>query len=334
MTWIKGDTLPHIDSGQGHFENTYLIYLTGDEQGKLVIANNEYPIDINTGFIFNEGLEHKTINTIEPRLLIGPMNENAMTVGAALFYYLNQTDAENSANLIGFGDYILKTNLIYNLGFEGTFEATTLWRVGYYVDSVFTVLPDSYPNNTDLSVLGLAGSYYVGPNAPCFLEGTEILCLIDNEEKYIKIENLKNNVLVKTSKNGYKKIEVIGNGIIYNPNNDLRIENRLYKYSKNDFPELTKDLYLSGGHSILVDKLTPSQKNQMTKTYMTEGRFRLPAYIDERAVPMEGEGKYAIWHFALENTDKYMNYGIYSNGLLTETCSINFMKNYSNLNIS
>ena len=84
----------------------------------------------------------------------------------------------------------------------------------------------------------------------------------------------------------------------------------------------------------MVDKLTPSQKNQMTKTYMTEGRFRLPAYIDERAVPMEGEGKYAIWHFALENTDKYMNYGIYSNGLLTETCSINFMKNYSNLNIS
>lgn len=81
MRWIKGDTPHHIDRGATEFNNTYLIYLT-DSNGELLIDNQLYPINKNYGYIFNEGLDHQTINTgNDPRLLIGPMNENGLSVG-------------------------------------------------------------------------------------------------------------------------------------------------------------------------------------------------------------------------------------------------------------
>jgi hypothetical protein len=56
------------------------------------------------------------------------------------------------------------------------------------------------------------------------------------------------------------------------------------------------------------------------------------AHIDERAEPWNAEGEYTIWHVALEHADERMNYGVYVNGgLLVESCSINFLKNKSNM---
>lgn len=82
MKWIKGNTPSHIDKGTNSFNNTYLIYLTNNT-GDLIIDNNYYPIIKGTGYIFSEGLTHETINTnSEPRLLIGPMNEYGLSVGA------------------------------------------------------------------------------------------------------------------------------------------------------------------------------------------------------------------------------------------------------------
>ncbi len=83
MRWIKGDTKPHIDKGGINFKNTYLIYLN-DSEGTLEIENESYPIIQNIGYVFSEGLNHSTINTgNNPRLLLGPMNEEGLAVGAA-----------------------------------------------------------------------------------------------------------------------------------------------------------------------------------------------------------------------------------------------------------
>ena len=80
MRWIKGDTMPHVDRGASNFQNTYLIYLN-DSPGKLIIDSQSYPIQTNTGFMFNEGLSHETQYTENvPRLLFGPMNELAEPV--------------------------------------------------------------------------------------------------------------------------------------------------------------------------------------------------------------------------------------------------------------
>jgi len=60
----------------------------------------------------------------------------------------------------------------------------------------------------------------------------------------------------------------------------------------------------------------------------------LMACLDDRAEPWASEGAYTIWHFALENNDIYMNYGVYANGgLLVETSSLRFMKNLSNMTL-
>lgn len=81
MRWIKGDTKSHIDSGISQFRNTYLVYLT-DNIGELVIDNTSYSMSKGYGYVFSEGLEHKTVGAgTEPRLLIGPMSEHGFAVG-------------------------------------------------------------------------------------------------------------------------------------------------------------------------------------------------------------------------------------------------------------
>jgi hypothetical protein len=83
MRWIKGDTKPHIDVGNQNFKRTYLAYLT-DSPGELIIDKKSYPISKGNAYVFSEGLSHETIKTgLEPRLLLGPMSESGIPVGAA-----------------------------------------------------------------------------------------------------------------------------------------------------------------------------------------------------------------------------------------------------------
>jgi len=65
--------------------------------------------------------------------------------------------------------------------------------------------------------------------------------------------------------------------------------------------------------------------------YVTDNKYRLPACADPRTSVYETPGTYTIYHLALENDDYYMNYGIYANGLLVETCSKRYLKELSNM---
>ncbi len=93
MRWIKGDTHPHIDNSSRQFEKTHLLYLT-DSPGELVIDGASYPIHKGCAYSFAEGLRHETVNTgSEPRLLLGPMSEEGVAVGAATIIQADgQTD--------------------------------------------------------------------------------------------------------------------------------------------------------------------------------------------------------------------------------------------------
>ncbi len=86
MRWIKGDTKPHLDkeANENLFKNTYLMYLT-NSSGSLIVEDSSYPITQGAAYVFSEGLYHETKNTgNEPRLLIGPMSENMVAVGAPI----------------------------------------------------------------------------------------------------------------------------------------------------------------------------------------------------------------------------------------------------------
>ena len=325
MRWIKGDTSPHIDTGASAFENTYLVYLN-DSEGEFVIGDESHMITQNTGFMFNEGISHRTLNTgSEPRLLLGPMNEFAEPVGSQIYYYPTEADALAYTNVLGYGSS-------FTVGDGGPFGGYTSWRLtsnsnGSSSQAVVYVNGDSL--NPD-------GNYYLYPAAPCFLEGTEVLCQVDGVEKYVPVESLEKGTLVKTSLNDYKAVQVIGHGTLQNPGDDTRLENRLYKCSPSKYPELTADLYITGCHSILEFPLTDKQKEdtlkRVGKMYITDKKYRLMACDDQRAEPWNSEGTYNIYHFALENENDGLNYGVYVNGgLLVETCAIRTLLNRTNM---
>jgi hypothetical protein len=330
MRWIKGDTAPHVDTGPSNFQNTYLVYLN-DSPGELIVDSHSYPIEANTGFVFNEGLSHETRATSSaPRLLLGPMNEMAQPVGASvLFFYPSQGDALAYTNEIAnFGGYIIPS--------PGLVGGYSYWRIA-------SNSTGSSPQNiiyTSGDTLAGTGSelYYLYPTIPCFLEGTTILCQVDGVEKYVPVEELRKDTLVKTSLDGFKKVVAIGKGSIQNPGDDARTENRLYKCSPSNYPALKEDLYITGCHSILEFPITDKQKEDtikhLGKLFVTDKQYRLMACVDDRAEPWNSEGTYTIYHFALEHADEAMNYGVYANGgLLVETCALRSLLNRSNMTL-
>jgi len=175
------------------------------------------------------------------------------------------------------------------------------------------------------------------PPYPCFLEGTKILCFENNQEVYRPVESLRKGDLVKTIYSGYMPIHMIGTTSIYNPGNDYRVANRLYKCSREKYPTLFEDLYITGCHSILVPSMTDDQwentKAVNGDIFVTDNHFRLIACADEKAEPFSKEGFMNIYHIALEHPDILMNYGIYANGLLVESCSERNLRYLSNMRI-
>ena len=173
---------------------------------------------------------------------------------------------------------------------------------------------------------------------PCFKEDSIILCIKDYKEEYVKIQDIRKGDFVKTLKNGYVSVNMIGKTDIYHsPNMGLKKE-QLYRCSQKEYPELFEDLIITGAHSILVDNfINDEQKQQVIHingdTFVTDGKYRLPACVDNRSSVYETEGTYTIYHFALDNDDYFMNYGIWANGLLVETCSKRYLKELSNMKL-
>ena len=326
MRWMKGDTKPHIDVGASPFENTYLVYLN-DSPGELIVDSHAYPIRANSGFVFNEGLSHETQHTENvPRLLMGPMNELMEPVGSNLTYYSTEADALANTNVLGYGNSFTVGDPVYG--------GYTSWRLA---SNSTGTSPQNvvYVNG---NVLNNDGNYYLYPANPCFKEGTTILCQVEGKDTYVPVEQLKNGALVKTSRDGYKKVALVGKGSLQNPGTTERTENRLYKCSPENYPELKEDLFITGCHSILVDSLTETQREQtiqhLGKVFVTDRKYRLMACVDERATPFNSEGVYTIYHVALEHEDGNMNYGVYANGgLLVETCCINSLRSKSNMTL-
>lgn len=71
----------------------------------------------------------------------------------------------------------------------------------------------------------------------------------------------------------------------------------------------------------------------MGDVYITEYMIRVPACLDVRAKAYTDDKPVTIWHIALENHNIYHNYGIYANGLLVESCSIQYLTELSNMEL-
>ena len=251
-----------------------------------------------------------------------------------LSYFSSEADALSQSNQLGYLFTVVPNPFIVGDVDNGTNGGYTRWMIASN-SSGSASQTVAYNNGAQLVN---DGSYFLYPSsAPCFLEGTHILCKVNGEETYLPIEKMSPGTLVKTSLDGYKKVDMIGKRPIHNTGTDERSQTRLYKCTPTKYKELTSDLFITGGHSILVDVLSDNEREetikQLGKIYVTSDKYRLLAAIDERAEPWKSEGTYNIWHIALENDDYFSNYGIYANGLLVESCSKRYLKELSNMTI-
>ena len=163
----------------------------------------------------------------------------------------------------------------------------------------------------------------------CVHETTDFLCYVNNEEKYINIKDIKPGFLVKTYEEGYVKVKHIFKQRCFNS-----VKNRMSKFfvmnkSKNDL--LTKDLIITGGHSILVDELTEEQHNKMKSTgikYLSiYDKYKLVTFFNEDFVGKTDKSEERVYLLVLEADDDHKVYGAYVNGgMIIETCGIAMCK--------
>ena len=193
-----------------------------------------------------------------------------------------------------------------------------VWLSVTYTDDIFVAVGTS----------GIGNRVMTNGTWSCYNIGTKILCLIDNEEKYIPIEDIKEGFLVKTYKRGYKKVELIGSKkCINSPSDEIIRTSCLYKIKDGD-------LTLSGGHFLLVDELPDG---------LTDSFYELNNTIEDKKCLLVCDSDLfekvneifitTVYHLVLESdTDSDVSqYGIYAEGVLTETTTKrNFIGSFLN----
>lgn len=276
---------------------------------------------------------------------IGVSNMSNMFLGCSVFNqnisFWNTVNVTNMSGMFGGGTILFNqeirfwpvrndANLANIFSFPSAFHDEYFGEVTAYSSGSGTANVNTTPTFQFFNLDPLS-------RFPCFMKGSQILCFRGEEEVYRPIQDLRKGDLVKTYRNGYLPIHMIGTSALSNPGDESRITNRLYKCSKELYPDLFDDLYITGCHSILVPSLTDDQwentKAILGTVYITDNHFRLMACVDEKAQPYKRNAIIDIYHIALENEDYYMNYGVYANGLLVESCSKRYLTELSNMKI-
>jgi surface protein len=259
----------------------------------------------------------------------------------------------------GYDAYVVETNPAeiiqnssFNLSYTNNFSSIPNGTYGlFYLGNLIsgTIIVESQPTYTinfndlvfttsgnlpislvEINTSSVFQTFNLTINAICFKEDTQIL----TDKGYVIVQNLKKGDLVKTLLNDYLPIHTIKCSKIYNSGNQDRIKDRLYRLSKENYPELFEDLILTGGHSILVDKLTEKQNEYVRNHHpyfegtKVDNEYCLLAYVDEKSIPYEKEGEFNVYHFSLECDDENVNFGIFANGILVETCPKKYINNF------
>ena len=176
----------------------------------------------------------------------------------------------------------------------------------------------------------------------CFKEGTKILCRLNGADVYIPIEYIGEGMLVKTYKHGYKKCKFNMKEQIQNTGEHSI--NNLYRLSRTINNQLFEDLYITGSHAMLYDTISEREEeamNNLLNTYndkfdikisnKIDDKYKLIAYYDNNFMEVRKNIVVSIYHLVLENENKYINYGIYANGVLTESIDeVNLLRCYFN----
>jgi hypothetical protein len=128
-------------------------------------------------------------------------------------------------------------------------------------------------------------------------------------------------------------IHTIGRRAVIPPRDKSeRTPNHLFRCSPGAFAEIFEELIMTGYHARLQPELSPELETNVRAVYdgdvyITDDMYRVPICLDDRAAVFipDTDAEFDIYNFALEADDRYINYGVYANGLLVESSSIRYM---------
>jgi surface protein len=303
-----------------------LVYSSASSVAHDTLTNATSP---NTNWIFF-GDAYVSTDTIKQNTAFSLSISAPLAIPEFERVYLDSGDYQLYYNDEPFSSVVTYDNLV-----DTTIEFT---------DLIFSVTGTNLPLVLKYTTTG--GSFGVGdPIATyyfnvysnvivCFKEDSKIL----TNKGYVPIQDLRKGDLIQTVNDGFKSVNMIGKKEIYHQASQERIKDQLYVCSKEKYPQVFEDLVITGCHSILVKNFKDDEQRDNTikltgHTYVTDRHYRLPACLDHRTNVYEKEGIYTIYHLALDHDNYYMNYGIYANGLLVETCSQRYIKELSEMTL-
>lgn len=311
------------------YEPTWISNLNSGIAGGCYFNNNIYFVNFNNNNFSNNYLG-RILNVNSTTPIVEDTWVDLTSSGSALisivtdgvYLYISFNTAQIMIVDLSTGN-VLSNNWLGTFAIDNSAEVVSL-----LINPITNQLLFQSPINGTVYTVPL----YSPEPTICFLEDSKIL----TDKGYILIQDLKKGDLIKTLVNGYIPIYKIGKKDFLQTNTKERKPDKLYKYSIDIIPELIEDLIITGCHCILVDDFLNEKERNKTKEvngdiYITDNKYRLPACVDERSTIYEKLGKNIVYHIALENSDDYMNYGIYANGLLVESCSKWSLENKSNM---
>lgn len=136
-------------------------------------------------------------------------------------------------------------------------------------------------------------------------------------------------MVVDTYNDGHRRITMIGHKtMINNPDNWKYC---MYRMTKRD--DMLDDLIVTGGHSILVDhppqlpEEIALQKKYWNKQYRLKDKYMLLASVSKQFTKIDDHQQYTYYHLVLEDESPDRHFGIWANGILTESqCRRHFVK--------
>lgn len=185
----------------------------------------------------------------------------------------------------------------------------------------------SYGDESNVDVFKFKGQ------PPCFNQGTKILILDTKlQETYVPIEEICVGMMVKTYRQGYRRVELIGKKTL--ANDPTQWNYCMYRLPKTK--DMLDDLIVTGGHSILIDhpisdpdEIARQEDYWGDNQYVICDKYMVMAAVSKRFEQIMDHNIYTYYHLVLEDEgDEKKHYGIWANGILSESQSREHFKMY------
>jgi len=156
----------------------------------------------------------------------------------------------------------------------------------------------------------------------CYNKGTKILTIEQDIHTYRPIEKLKPGDVVVTYVHGNLPIEFI---------NSKRITNNPSKWTECMYllPSINPEfehLIVTGGHGVLKHKLSYNEIQDDKDWFSKNKKYSIidNMYVQRAAfsndfVKLENTEEYTYYHLSLKGPEENRRYGIWANGILSET---------------